>query len=166
MTTQTRRSRIMPAMTLWQPWASLVALGLKPYETRDRRPPHRLLGQRIAIHAALRRPAFGDVTPDIHEAMVRATDNLTWFDLLPYGAVVCTATLQDVWPGGAVQADPFGDYGPGRWAWHLIDIHPLRPPVPATGSRLYGWTWAVPDRVDVYPPAVRPSLFREAADGC
>lgn len=154
----------MPAMTLWQPWASLVALGLKPYETRDRPAPHRLRGQRIAIHAALRKPAFGDITPEIHQAIASATGNMTWFELLPYGAVVCTVTLEDVFPASAVAPDPFGDYGPGRWAWRLTDVRPLRPPVPAKGWQMYGWTWAIPDTVDVYPPSVAPRRAAWAAN--
>ena len=44
----------MKATTLWQPWASLIAIGAKYYETRDYPPPAKLLGQRIAIHAAVR----------------------------------------------------------------------------------------------------------------
>lgn len=156
--------RIMPALTVWQPWASLIALGLKPYETRSRRPPHRLLGQRLAIHASLRKPMFGEITPEIHQAMTAATENAIWFELLPYGAVVCIVTLEDVYPASQVPHDPFGDYGPGRWAWRITDVHLLRPAVPATGWRMHGWTWAVPDEVELYPPAVRPRLAPEAAN--
>lgn len=42
----------MKAISLWQPWASLIACGAKPYETRDWAPPASLIGQPIAIHAA------------------------------------------------------------------------------------------------------------------
>lgn len=42
----------MKAISLWQPWASLIACGVKPYETRHWAPPRELIGQRIAIHAA------------------------------------------------------------------------------------------------------------------
>lgn len=42
----------MKAISLWQPWASLIACGTKPYETRDWAPPRDLIGQTIAIHAA------------------------------------------------------------------------------------------------------------------
>ncbi len=42
----------MKAISLWQPWASLIACGAKPYETRGYPPPRELIGQRIAIHAA------------------------------------------------------------------------------------------------------------------
>lgn len=42
----------MKAISLWQPWASLIACGAKPYETRSWAPPRELIGQPIAIHAA------------------------------------------------------------------------------------------------------------------
>jgi hypothetical protein len=42
----------MKAISLWQPYASLIACGAKPFETRDWAPPRELIGQTIAIHAA------------------------------------------------------------------------------------------------------------------
>jgi activating signal cointegrator 1 len=42
----------MKAISLWQPWASLIACGAKPFETRSWAPPRDLIGQPIAIHAA------------------------------------------------------------------------------------------------------------------
>ncbi len=44
----------MKALTVWQPWASLIMAGAKPYEFRSWRPPRSLIGQRIVIHAATR----------------------------------------------------------------------------------------------------------------
>lgn len=47
----------MKALTIWQPWASLIMLGAKPYEFRrwDYRVRNRgLEGQRIVIHAGAR----------------------------------------------------------------------------------------------------------------
>lgn len=40
-------------VSLWQPWASLVAYGAKSIETRNRPVPSTILGTRIGIHAAL-----------------------------------------------------------------------------------------------------------------
>lgn len=50
----------MKAITIYQPWASLVIAGAKPYEFRGWNPRHRgpsyaeLIGQRIGIHASAR----------------------------------------------------------------------------------------------------------------
>lgn len=51
----------MKALTIWQPWASLIMAGAKPYEFRGWNPRQRggayaaLIGQRIVIHASARR---------------------------------------------------------------------------------------------------------------
>ena len=45
----------MYAITLLQPYAQLIADGVKPYETRSWKPPGHLIGQRIVIHAAKRK---------------------------------------------------------------------------------------------------------------
>jgi len=39
------------ALTLWQPWATLIALGHKDIENREWAPPQHLIGKRFAIHA-------------------------------------------------------------------------------------------------------------------
>ncbi|MRX32784.1 ASCH domain-containing protein [Aminobacter sp. MDW-2] len=44
----------MKALTIWQPWASLIMIGAKPYEFRSWKPPLSLIGQRLAIHAGAR----------------------------------------------------------------------------------------------------------------
>ena len=44
----------MYAITLHQPWASLIALGVKTVETRSWPASARLVGQTIAIHAGKR----------------------------------------------------------------------------------------------------------------
>jgi hypothetical protein len=40
------------ALTIWQPWASLIMAGYKPYEVRIWRAPRHLWGTRIAMHVA------------------------------------------------------------------------------------------------------------------
>lgn len=51
----------MKALTVWQPWASLIAIGAKPYEFRGWKPPRSIIGQRIAIHAGARPVKAGEV---------------------------------------------------------------------------------------------------------
>lgn len=126
----------LPAISLWQPWASFIAIGVKPYETRHWPAPRRLIGQRIAIHAAKRKP--------------EAEDIVWWHRIagftnpLPLGAFVCTAILAECLPTDCVKADEFGDYGEGRFAWHLVDPKPIIPSAPARGQQGI-WTWSMPD---------------------
>jgi hypothetical protein len=55
----------MKALTVWQPWASLIIGGWKPYEYRRWPAPASIVGQRIVIHAAARPPR----TLELHAAM-------------------------------------------------------------------------------------------------
>jgi hypothetical protein len=138
-------SLILPAVTLWQPWACLIEIGVKRYEARHFRIPWRLLGRRVAIHAAARRCST-DLDEDTLDAITEAFGRCGWNHWLPRGAVTCTAILAESLPAENVPADPFGDYSPFRWAWRLEDVRPVRPHIPAKGRQLIGWDWTVPDR--------------------
>ena len=145
----------MKAISLHQPWATLIADGHKTVETRSWRPPWDLIGHRIAIHAA-KRPAR------LQEWPVAMIDRLS--DLYPHrgssgwplGVVVATAILEAVgqvnydedghahcvYPSPArwAQIDPFGDFGRGRYLWFLTDVEPLPLPEKAVGRQGF-WEW-------------------------
>ena len=92
----------MRALSLWQPWASALVLGIKATETRSWPMPSGLRGATVAIHASKRRPsdhmllgsarpweivANGLGNPGFH---VKALEELldAARDALPYGAIV------------------------------------------------------------------------------
>ena len=151
----------MYAITLHQPWASLIALGIKTVETRSWPAPARLLGQTIAVHAA--KLVVGEPGPDIEAAMAGRVGG-DWRSVVPAGMVVATATLAGMArvarvnpahsyathepgteAGGAVgqgesPIDPWGDFSPGRWLWFLTEVRPLPEPVPAIGRQTL-WRW-------------------------
>lgn len=120
----------MKAITLWQPWASLVTLGVKPIETRSWAPPASAIGQPLAIHAAAAnvrtepvgdwlayRNAAGEWEMQHHaRGCIGAPDDVP----LPLGAVVATCTLTDVVPIGETCDD--GDPFP------RVFVAPKRPP--------------------------------------
>ena len=93
----------MKAITLHQPWATLVALGIKTIETRSWATRHR---GRVVVHAAKKLPTprvIGDW--EVHRPgrrehywRVRPTDAPWPQPPLPLGAVVATATIVDVLP--------------------------------------------------------------------
>ena len=67
----------MKALTIWQPWATLIMAGAKRYEFRGWPAPDWMVGKRMVIHAAARWPKPEDIR-DIFERMddgVSALDN-------------------------------------------------------------------------------------------
>lgn len=116
----------LPAITIHQPWASLVAGGAKPYETRDYPPPAKYIGQRIAIHAGKNidelvsiqdylRASLRAEHPDTEtEAIITALKGAGYARLteLPLGSVVATAVLDGAYQCG----EPSTAYG-GRPCW-------------------------------------------------
>ena len=139
----TRRLEPIQAITLHQPWASLVACGAKSIETRSWAPPKRLIGQRIAIHAG-KQPI-----KNLKNNLSQATANKLgkdWPHNLPLGAIIATAELVSVQQIKQSSTLPkgdeklFGDYNLGRWMWQLGDIQPLKSPIEARGWQGF-WPW-------------------------
>ena len=130
----------MRALSLWQPWASLNAVGGKEYETRSWWPPRSVLPSVIAIHAAKREhPEFRR-----HPEVVSLLGN----DPLPKGAVVAVALLQrarrteQVLPRIAPQEEHLGNYSPQRVAWRLTRVWRVPDPIPMRGNQ---GLWTIPD---------------------
>ena len=101
----------MKAISLWQPWASLIACGEKRYEIRSWAPSRHLIGKRIAIHAAKKvdkslgdwvtEIAYGQYGIDLADRLEATHSKTTepsygFFGevVLPIGSVVCTAVLE------------------------------------------------------------------------
>lgn len=152
----------MKALTIWQPWASLIAIGAKPYEFRRWPAPRSLHGQRVAIHAGVRKinrteiraliialrgkePGRQALKPDLALALLdRLFSDPT---RAPLGVIVATAVL-----GAPVRADKImSEFGVSiandsdrdeafNYAWPLSSIEPLAPPIPARGAQGF-WEW-------------------------
>jgi hypothetical protein len=124
----------MKAITLTQPWATLIALGAKCIETRSWRTFYR---GPLAIHAGKKLPFW------VFRDVLEAHGEFHGFLELPLGAIVATCTLVDCVRITLDNVPPapecvFGDYTAGRWAWHLSEVKALAEPVPARG-RLGLW---------------------------
>ena len=85
----------MPAITLHEPWAWLAAEGFKKSETRSWRPPARLLGELIAMHAAKRPINWDEVNEVIAKVISELSGEMPTItpEWMPFGAVVATARL-------------------------------------------------------------------------
>lgn len=133
----------MRAITLWQPWATLIARGLKIFETRAWGTNYR---GPLAIHAAKRRPINAELNDRIRKALVGA-GYAHYVSDLPLGCIVCTVDLVDcLHTEDAIRSSffggdelHFGDYTPGRFAWRLDNVRPVGN-VPARGSQGF-WDW-------------------------
>lgn len=154
----------MKALTLWQPWASLIAVGAKRHETRSWPAPATILGERIAIHAAVRPVdrrfrspcALGTLDTQFDRMCCRQL-GLDWAAPdddqlprrgLPYGVVVATAIVHDCHKAEAVayrlktRGTPddlddllSGDFTFGRYAWELRDVRVVEGGSPVRGRQ-------------------------------
>lgn len=145
----------MKAITIWQPYATLIALGIKKEETRSWGTSYR---GKILIHAAKRWDvdrAIGcqkaiDYLVDtlgvmflekLTPAQLRLA-NMTWQDTLGKGLAV--ATLSGVQKGHEppTRGDAeFGLYGPDRFGWRMSNVQAIEP-VSLTGKQ---GLWEVAD---------------------
>jgi hypothetical protein len=136
----------MRGLTLYQPWASLVALGGKRWETRSWGTAYR---GPLLIHAALRKPPVIDDRRFVEEAL-QVLGVADW-DELPRGVVLAVADLANVAElsatftvaSGAFSARElvFGDYRAGRYAWKLDNVRRLEIPLPVAGRRGLWVAW-------------------------
>lgn len=130
----------MKALSLLQPWATLVVIGAKQIETRSWSTAYR---GPLLIHASKGRageifahePSFKKYIPD--------------FKQLPFGYIIGKVTLTDVVRIGTgmlshtsdelmnrltMEEKAFGDYTPGRFAWLLQDAVAFKTPLGSRGS--------------------------------
>lgn len=125
----------MKALSLIQPWAALVVAGVKTRETRSWRTKHRGL---LAIHASKGLPRYAkDIAKN--SAFVEALSSLGYADVrdLPRGSILGYVELVDCVPTSTIaweDQDPFGDYGPERFAWIFKDPRTLPAPVECKGA--------------------------------
>jgi hypothetical protein len=157
----------MKALTIWEPWATLIMIGAKPHEFRGYPAPRFVRNQRIVIHAGARPVKPAEVEDLLRRIDAEAAgdanfDDRTCLDLdlardlllkvrasykyrlLPLSMALGTAVL-----GEPVQScDLFkmnvadSDRGAFNWAWPLTDIQHFEPPIPMRGAQGF---WNAPE---------------------
>jgi len=136
----------MRALTIHEPWASLIAAGRKRHETRSFPTRHRGL---LAIHAA---KAWGPEQRANWLAHVDAVSRPT----PRLGCVVAVVRVDscDLMDEALIAAQTdeeraVGDWRPGLWAWRLGLVLALPTPVEASGrQRIWTLPYDVWDEVD------------------
>ena len=117
----------MKALTVRQPWASLIAGKRKRYETRSWLTHYRGL---LAIHA-------GKNASEIQNEDIGR---------FPLGAIVAVAEIvqchrtEDIRDSLCDEALGVGDFSSGRFAWELHNVKSIEPPIPARGFQGL-WEW-------------------------
>jgi len=152
----------MKALSLWQPWASLMAFEEKKVETRGWSTKFR--GE-IAIHATAKEPADWLGASRHRQEFANRFRLLSekhgwgdgyWPDAAHYvalGAVLCVVRLiaiervEDVRDDLSEQERCFGNYEDGRYAWFTELVERFPKPVPAKGNRML-WNWDYMKRID------------------
>lgn len=128
---------ILPAISLWEPWATAMAFELKKNETRSW--PTNYRGY-IAICAA-KRPMTRD-DAETYDIFVRP--HMPKDFAIHYGCVLCVVYLQDVITTDGVLSGfltlpelevALGDYSEGRYAWLTHTCRRLKEPVPVIGRQ-------------------------------
>lgn len=122
------------ALTLTQPWATLVALGIKKVETRSWATGHR---GPILIHAAK-----GWTRDDMRFAVDLHRRGILPLDPhdLPRGQIIARAVIRYVGPTVPAYSLveglelELGDFTYSRFGWTLTQVEPLPEPVPWRGS--------------------------------
>jgi hypothetical protein len=142
------------ALTLTQPWATLVACGEKMIETRGWGTAHR---GPIAIHAAkgFPRDAIERCFDEPFASALRAC-GITKPGDLPRGEIVAVADLRECYRISTFTAlriemgdvdlpaheYSFGNYDYGRYAFALANLRRLATPIPARGMLSL---WRIPE---------------------
>lgn len=138
----------MKALSLWQPWASAIAVGAKHIETRGRLTHHR---GPLAIHATANSPR-GELLKRMHEMDAVSVSLFLAAGIrddadLPHGAIVATCELVDCVPITQAFVNrlsrteyPWGHYSEGRFAWVLEKIKRVASPIPRRGGQFL-WDW-------------------------
>jgi hypothetical protein len=141
----------LSAITLTQPWASLIAIGAKTVETRSWTTPYR---GPIAIHAS--REIDYDVCRSSPFAEVLTAAGIPVTEL-PTRSIVAVADLLEIqrsdWFHGRVWAPfaqqqldlAFGDFSPGRFGFRLRNIRRLPRPIECRGALTI---WQLPHDIE------------------
>lgn len=146
----------MKAISIIEPWATLIVIGAKAYETRGWKTPYRGW---LAIHASKKLPGYArewfQGNRWAREAFEAAGLRL---DQLPIGCVIGRVWLEDCVPTKSLadaideREKSFGNFGPRRYGWKVRN--PIRhKPVEARGA-LSLWEWQPPIGFDLSPPVV------------
>lgn len=136
----------MKVLSLWQPWATLIAIGAKRIETRHWQTNY---NGPLLIHAAKIKAPEGRAEFNAHFKELREAGYAA-FDYLPFGCLVARCDLRDCVPtkyltGISDLERSVGNYGAGRFGWMLDNVLRIEPCIPLIGRQgLFNFDGVIP----------------------
>ena len=141
----------MIALSLWQPWATFVVLGVKRYETRGWYTDH--LGE-IAIASTKTEPAWVRRLMATEPFASILRDHDVRFSALPRGCVLARMAIIGAFPTERLvkkldeREIALGDYSARRWGYPLVRQQVYEQPIPCKGGQKL-WEWTPPEILPV-----------------
>jgi hypothetical protein len=158
---------VLKAITLLQPWATLLATGDVTFDLRDYEVVYR---GPIAVHAGTRLHGIDAAAGDARIEAALAARGAT-LDSLPLGGIVGVGALADCVPvrelaEGVKDGDLLLSSRRGQYALRFTHMRRLDRPIPAAGR---GMLWSVPDAAERHlrasiDPAIGAPRYVRAGD--
>lgn len=156
----------MKTLSVQQPWASLIAAGIKDVENRTWQPKQ--LPGRILIHAS-KKCTLRSLSNEPVEWMQEIFNeqlfgNLPDFVDMPDGAIIGYATVERVDKDSANSVWAAGESDDENlYYWHLTDAHLFDEPITGVKGKLHLWDYDLDE--DNLPPAHSAELTNVDLDG-
>lgn len=127
----------MKAISIRQPWASLIAHGIKDIENRTWKCPQKYIGQRVLIHASNKPSGWRELPLNFRQ---RDLSKGFSFDNLPKGSIIGSVVISD-----CVKNHPSVWAEKGCWNWVLKDAVLFDKPIRDVKGKLGFWNFNVED---------------------
>lgn len=125
----------MKAISIKQPWASLIAHGIKDIENRTWKCPQKYIGQRVLIHASAN-VGFGRIVNEVAIFKLYIQKLGIECKKLPHGAIIGSVIIVD-----CVQNHPSVWAEKDCWNWVLKDAVLFDDPIENVKGKLGFWNF-------------------------
>lgn len=160
----------MRAISIWQPFATLIVKGFKIFETRTWPAPRTIIGQRIGIASTKtlkpeQRAHFDSDEFQRHYERLGLPETITEFS---HGFMLGTAVVDSVelmteefLEEVSLEEQSYGWWDIGNYAWRLTDPIEFASPIPVKGAQgIYEWKNDVQQEEGEAPGSERPADLR------
>ncbi|MCU6777351.1 ASCH domain-containing protein [Phocaeicola fibrisolvens] len=130
----------MKAISIKQPWASLIAHGIKDIENRTWKCPQKYIGQRVLIHASLN-DGFGRILNEQQIFKLYIQKFGLDCNKLPHGAIIGSVVISD-----CVQDHPSVWAEKGCYNWVLKDAVLFDKPIEGVKGKLGFWNYNLEEK--------------------